>query len=377
MHIHSIFAFLQLVAGGISTLLVFIAYTTYKQPLEVALAELDGIAGNVESEIVTVEGLLKDVDGVAESIQRAMPSHRNSIASVSESVLAVSKTLEEWENQIPGIQEISTDTAHILDTFSSQLPIRIPAVKLEQKLIKFQLPEIIPKTRNVNIPYPTATVQTSTQTLSYPNGARVEMKGWSKDFGKVMGKSLGGVSFDYPSGISISDGNVDLSYPSGISIGSASQSVTIPDTPEYRMKNYSFHIPDKLEITHRELMKDEKGLMEKSKKQLTSINSSLDKTKESLRKIRSLLERDAQESLKETDKNITDAENAMDSFRTHRLPAVLEDLRAQRQGISRSRGVFKAVSGLLPLMFLVIGLITTALAASGGAKLFQQRSTTA
>lgn len=365
-----LFALIQLFAGSVATLLVALGYFWFNNPLQTALTELDSMAGRAETEIATVENLLTDIDGVAESIQNAIPSYRDSLDAVGESTMAVSETINEWEAQIPGVQDVATDAAHICDTFAAQLPIRVPAVNLETKLIKFQLPEVIPKTQDVDIPYPTATVTTSTKKLSYPSGAEVETKGFSKSLGSFQGKNFGSVSFDYPSGISITNDSVALEYPSGIKIGTGNKSVTVPATPEIKLKDYSFDVPDKLEVTHRELMKDEKVLLEKSSKQLTSMTETLGTTRDSLTKVRALLESDVQNSLDATSQNLAAAETALTKFRTERIPGVLTDLKEQRHSLNKSRGVFVAISGLIPLGFCVLALVTVAIALSGAHKFF-------
>jgi hypothetical protein len=368
MGYNRLFAISQLIAGGFATLLVVIAFFSFNQPLRDALVQLDGMAAKAGSEMETVENLLQDINGVAESLQVAIPSHRDSLASIGRSTLAVAETISAWENEIPGFQKIAGDAAHICDTFAEQLPIVVPVV--EMKEVKFQLPKIIPKTQKIDVPYPTARVEMDTVGLNYPT-ASVQTRDFSKSFGSVAGRSLGSVGFSYPSGISIGSRSMNVRYPNRITIGSANKSVSVPATPEINMKDYSFRVPNKL--TNRELMKDEKALLEQSSMQLTSIRETMNTTKESLVTIRGLLAVEIQESFEETDENLTKTEAALTTFRTQRIPGVLEDLRSQREGLSETRKIFTAIGGLIPLLFGIFGLVTAAIALSGGAKLFALR----
>lgn len=330
------FSLLQLIAGSVATVLVFVAYLMFSDPVRIAIVELDALAANAESEIASAERLLKHVDGVAASLQQAIPSHRRTLSAVGVSAKEVARTVGEWEQEVPGIQAISKDVAQVCETFASQLPIRIPTAKLATKQIKYQLPEFTPKTQQVDLPYPSA---------------KVSMK--SLDFGKIAGKSLGRIQ-----------------YPGGIDLGTKKKTVTVPAPPEMKMKNYTVRVPSDVDVTYRELLRDEQAVLEKSAVQLGSINEALERTQGSLGDIKRLLQNDVHESLTETERNLTEAESALNVFRTESLPSVLVDLGEQRIGLSESRGVFAPAAGLVPLVFGIAGLTTFAVATGGAAKYF-------
>ncbi|MEW4567435.1 hypothetical protein AB1L88_06165 [Tautonia sp. JC769] len=370
----NVFALFQVLAGGAATLLVAFGYFWFNHPLQEALGELDRMAARAESEIATVEGLLTDIDGVAESVQDALPFHRESLEAIGQSTTAVARTMGEWEAEIPGIQDLATDTAHVCETFAAQLPIRVPAVDLRSRVVEYQLPEITAKTQEVEIPYQTAKVKTSTKTLTYPTGAKDEMNGFERGLGRVAGRSLGNIRFEYPSGITLSNGSVTLDYPSAITLQTARKTVSIPATPEVTMKDHSFEVPDAIEVTHRDLMKDEKAILEQSSRQLASMTRSLDSTRDSLRDVIGLLENDVPKSLDETRRNFEAAETALTTFRSERIPRALADLEEQRLGLNQSRSVFLALSGLIPLAFGTIALMCAAMAVGGVQKVFVARS---
>ena len=370
MKFNRTYAVLQLVFGVLATLLVAIGFFKFNRPLQGALKELDSLAGIVESELETVSNLINDVDKVVESVEAAVPSHRKTLASAVDSSMAIANAVEAWEEKIPGFQDVATDAAQICDTFAEQLPITIPAVSFETKTVHFRLPEVIPKTRSVSIPYPTAKVNSGPKRITYPKGAAVMTKEWKTNFGKVLGKDLGGVSFSYPAGINVSNGSVDLAYPTSIKIGTANKTVSIPATPELRMKDHRFDIPDNLSVSKREFMKDEQVLLRKSSTQLMSMHTALGTTAGSLSRIRRTLGDDVSASLQETDRNLVEMDKALKILRRQRIPRVVSDLAIQRQGLAQSRSEFGALAGLIPLLFAISGLVTSAIAISGVGKLF-------
>lgn len=352
---------IQLAIGILGTLAVAYAFFSFRGPLENALTELDNMAGNAESQLGTVTDLLGDVDKIADGLQRALPSHRKSLASAVTTAKTISDTVEKWNQDIPGYQEMTSDAAHICDTFASQLPLKVPQVKLDTKQIKFELPEVVPKEQTVSVNVPTAEVEFETKSVSYPKGANV----------RTSEKRAAGVKFSYPSGIEIMEGDVDFRYPARIKIGTKKQDYKIPDTPTVTMKDYSFDVPDKLEVTQRELMKDEKHLLEKSSAQMASLGNTLGETAGSLTEIASLLSEDVVNSIQETDTNLMDAESTLTVFRQERLPSVVADLKEQKLGLNKSRQLFTAIAGLIPLSFCILALITIAIALSGWAKMIE------
>ncbi len=98
------------------------------------------------------------------------------------------------------------------------------------------------------------------------------------------------------------------------------------------------------------------------------MSQTLGATKESLTKVRTLLQTNVQDSVKATSLNLAKPETALIAFRTEQIPHVLIDLKEQRQGLNKSRGLFTAISGLIPLFFCVLTLVTAPIALSGANK---------
>ena len=351
-------AILQTASGSIATLLVAYGYYTFADPLNEALVQFDSIAENAELQITTTTELLGDIDQVAKSLQRALPAHRRSLESAEETAEALSATVSKWEQDIPAYQAMANDAARIANAFAGQLPITIPKVNLSANRFEYRLPRITPKTQEVSFNVPTASVEYATQSISYPSGASV----------KTKEKSIGPAKITYPSGIQVSNKSLGLKYPARIKIGSESKSITTPAAPEISYQDISFDIP-KIELSEQKLMSDEKQLLEKSSRQLRQLDQTLEKTRGSLAQVTGLLSRDLVRSIGETNSNLAEAEKALLTFREDRIPMVVKNLAQQKSSLNDSRKLFAKVAEIIPIAFIIAGLLSIGVAFSGGVKL--------
>lgn len=354
-----IIAVAQTIVGVVGTVAVILGYLSFSQPMRDALTQLDKMAQSGESQLETASSLLGDVSKVADGLQKALPAHRKTVAAAVTTAETLAGTIDKWNEDIPGYQGMATDASHIADTFAEQLPIKVPLVTADMEKKSFELPEIIPRTQTVKINVPTATVGFTTKSLEYPSGASV----------KTDRKSVGPAKFDIPVGIDIAKKSFDVRYPSSLNIGTKVQNVTMPKTPDLNMKEYSFHLPANVKFDTREMMKDEKVLLEKSSAQLLALNTTLGETSESLSNVSDLISGELVGTLKETDANLEETAAALTALREERIPTVIKDLGDQQASLGESRQLFTAISGVIPLVFIVIGVFTLAIAVSGAYKL--------
>jgi hypothetical protein len=290
------------------------------------------------------------------------------IDSTLDIVSTMAKTIERWQTEIQGFSEISLDSAAIFDNLEKQLPIRVPIVKINTKHIKFNLPEIIPKTRPIVLKYPASTtVRTDTKPFKIPTGITVKTKDYST---KIFGKKIG---FSYPSDIRTNYKDVSFEYPSKLEVKHNAIKLNVPTSPKIKMKDYSFDVPDKLAFTHRELMKAEKKLLKKTSSRLKSTSRALLDTQKMLHDVRGLLSNETVKSLKATKSNIEIAEQSLNKLHEKRIADVVKRLSDQKRELNKSKDIFSVIEGLLPLSAVIVGLVLLSIIISGIGKLVLTR----
>ena len=369
------FALAQVAVGAVAALTVVTAYIVYSGSLTLALEELDGMAERAENEIATIATTLEKTEEVLGAFQRTLPTHATTLASAQRSARDIDVTIATWENELDGFATISTDANVICDHLAEQLPIKVPIVKIAEKTISFDMPVITNKTQTIDLPYPKAKATFGEVALPYPT-AKVTNSEFKQGLGEIGNKTVGKlklpeVKFSYPSNIEIGKKDKSIRYPTNIEITNDSLKIEIPNTPEIKMERFSFKIPDKLELTDRELMKDEKKILEKTAVRLRSTSAAILQTKDSLASIRATIGTDISRSLAETSVNLETASRSIEDLRFKSFQTAISDLKTQHSQLQNARKGFSSLNGLILVGTFIVLSMSLGITFGGIFKLFQ------
>ena len=371
--IHRIWTFIrawaataQIAIGTIAVVLLVAIYVQFAPRARDALSQLDSIAASGEKELSTAIGILDDLDIVLVEVEKSLPHYRGTLGSAMKSARTFDSILGKWNANVASASGIASDSAHILDTFEKQLPIRVPHVNVETKRIVVQLPEFQVESSDFPVSVPTsATPKKKKKEIEYPKGAKVETS--TKDFGRVAGKSLGSIT--YPSGIDPQFGTIEIEYVSGLTINNETHNIKVPKTIIVNKKEIPLDIPDKIEFTHRELMKDEKEVAIKMAGTLRATSTTLLETNKSLAEVQKLLAEDTVESMKATLGTLDGVEKSLEQLRKNRVATIRTELGNQRTALGESRELFGLLKGAIVWVFCLAALIPIGQVISGVSKL--------
>jgi hypothetical protein len=313
----SVLGYTQMLVGFIGLVLVVYSFFKFNGPLNDALQQMDMLVGRVGSEIEDTITLIQKGAAVTDEIQKSIPSHLQSIEQSKVAINESVKIVEEWQKQIPGLRSIILDGEKICNTYADQLPIKLPHV--DSKKVSFRYPEIIPRTTDIDLPYPTA---------------KVKMSGFNK---KIINTNIG---FD---------------YPSGIEIGNLNKRITVPTNPSVNEKEISFEIPDKIYMM--EYMKKEKEMIMKTANELKAIEASIGKSSQSIDVIKSAVQNELINSIDKTIAGVHKSEELLIEVNTKTIPQTIANMRAQRASINKASILFSDFSLCIPIFFSMIGLL--------------------
>ncbi|PQO35338.1 hypothetical protein DTL21_10965 [Bremerella cremea] len=368
-------AFIQTFCGSVATLLMLFAFIYFYNPLRSSLVAIDDIVGRADSEAESLQLLLKKAASAGSKFEATLPQIKATINSSKSAVAEVSTTLKVWREKIPVVKTFANDVADICGTVEKELPLTVPVVEIPMKKVEFQIPEVIPQTQKVEIPFPTVSkTEYGSQKMTYPRHATVKMKDFSKGLGSWHGHSFGSIGFSYPSGIDIKKNVVHVKYPKSIKIGTSKKVVEVPKSPLLEMHGVSFSIPDcPPEFKTRRLMEKEKEVLQTLKIELSGLNDELVQTEVGMASIEGLLNVEAKNSLELAHGGCEEVEKELGELLDDVLPSVLDDITDQRKKLEGARNVFSAISGLVTIAFFVLILIPGGITASGVVKLISAR----
>lgn len=321
----TVLGYAQMIVGFVGLILVVFSFFKFNGPLNDALQEMDMLVGRVGSEIEDTITLIQKGAAVTDEIQKSIPSHLQSIEQSKVAINESVKIVEEWQKQIPGLRSIVLDGEKICNTYADQLPIKLPHV--DSKKVSFRYPEIIPRTTDIDLPYPTA---------------KVKMSGFKT---KILNKEIG---FD---------------YPSGIEIGNLNKRITVPTNPTVNEKEISFEIPDKIYMM--EYMKTEKEMILKTANQLKDIEGAIGKSSESIDLIKAKVKTDLVNSINKTINGVQKSEALLVEINTKTIPQTVVNLKAQQMSLKKSSILFSDFALGIPIFFSMLGLIFIAIFSGG------------
>ena len=338
---------LQVLIGVAALVVVGVTWGRYSEKSQVALEELDGMAGHAEAEMEIAVSLLHDFDGLLGDVEGAIPAYEASLDSSIGSTRAVAGAMGAWGSELGHFAEIAEQTSGTIDGFAAQLPLPLPQVSTSTDTLKFQVPELNPDSepRKVTLSYKSPSgVKTGEKTVSVPSGLSV------KSFRDVE----------------ITRRDFSIPYPESLTFKEEKQTVEIPN-PTYRLVDHKVEVP-KIQVTNGKVMEKEKALLEKTSQRLVSVSASLEKTQGTLAGVEELLAGETVRSLQTTRSQLQSAGETLTTIRSERIPGVVHRLESQREQLHSSREIFGTLKGLLPLLFLFAALVSLAIVVSGVGK---------
>lgn len=321
----AILGYAQIIVGSVGLILVAFSFLKFNGPLNDALQQMDMLVSRVGSEIEDTIALIQKGASVSEEIQKSIPTHLQSIEQSKVAINESVKIVEDWQKQIPRIRSIMLDGEKICNTYADQLPIKLPHV--DSKKVSFKYPEIIPRTTDIDLPYPTA---------------KVKMSGFSE---KILNQRIG------------------FQYPSGIDIDNLNKRITVPTNPTINEKEIAFEIPDKIYMM--EYMKKEKEMIQKTAKQLKDIEASVGKSSESIDIIKSKVKTELINSIDKTIIGVQKSEDLLVELNDKTIPQTVENLKAQQTSIRKTSILFSDFAMGIPILFSMLGLVFIAILSSG------------
>ena len=322
------FATIQILLGLSGIGLVLVSYVVFSERLIEALDRVDRIAIHGELQLEQSQDLLIGVKDVVAELEASATAHQKTIDSAMESTARLSKTIGRWESDATAFAEISRDASRIVNTFQQQLPITVPNVDVSSRTVRFKRPEIELEADEFTVQYPSFTVDTRTESI---------------DLGVKK---------------------LDLKYPVGLTTTQQNKKVRIADIPKVTLVDQQVDVP-RIDVSYQDVLTAERALLLDTSRQLAATSASLDDTAGSLADLRELMAGDLSGSLRQTKGNLTGVARQLRQLHMQRIPGAITDLRDQREELRDSRAAWSALSELVPVAFVILGLLPVSILLSG------------
>lgn len=154
---HQVAAIVQVIAGTLALLLVVVGYVRYAPRVRVALDEADKLAGTINDEIGQAVKILTKVNGLVGRVRGTIPSASETIASVSGSVGGIATTIAALVPTPRSSRAFAEAHRGRAPNLRGAAAHPRPRRRDVHEGYSFNVPELIPKMRTVELPVPTAT----------------------------------------------------------------------------------------------------------------------------------------------------------------------------------------------------------------------------
>lgn len=321
-------AIIQMGLGVAGLVLCYALYLHYGGALRRSLDRIAEMADEVHRQAEIGNEVLADWTGLLEGFDDTLSTHRQTLATARTANRQVSQSIGEWRVGLTGTSKVASHASLVCLRFAKQLPVRLPEIEVDTREVRVDIPQFNLKQETVKIPYPTAQVGTRE------------------------------VSVD----LGLTDLKVEVPT---LTIGSRSQRVVVPAPPEVTHRRESFSVPEDLRIQYREILTDEKRLLEDTGQELERTALLLDSSTETLETVRRLLDRELAESIDATDRNLQQSQASLRRSYADRLPEFRRRLLAEQVKLTQSQDNFRSLKSLVPWLFGLAALLPAAIVLHG------------
>ncbi len=330
-------AFAQLGAGLAGLLICGLLYTRFCEPMQNAMGRLDEIAGDAQIQADIGSQLLDNWALMGDDLQLAVREHQQSLASLQTTSQHLTNSLGQWEASLRDSSVVANNASQISRKFANYLPLRIPDIAMESRVIRIDVPQFAFQEQEVQLPFPSVSV-----------GSR----------SKEIDLGLTSVKLDIPT----------------LEVSTRNKKITVPSTPQITNQAYQFTIPDNLRVTYQEVFGDEKQLLIATSEQLQGTARAMTDSAASLNEVQELLTHELSASIQASQNNLAHAQNSLADLRATQIPAFKLRLENQRDQLSRTQVEFANLRGLIPWLFALAALLPLAISLHGLRALFDLES---
>lgn len=321
-------AILQVALGVIGLTICIGLFFNYSGALRDGCRQMDALAGDAQAQAETADQVLDQWRDLLLNLDGALTTHQRSLAAVEHSRSELIGSIDDWRQALGGFATVTKDAASVCDKFAGHLPLRVPKMEYETRELQVDIPQFKLQEESVRLPYPTARV----------GSRKVQL-----DLGLTK---------------------VDLDVPT-INIGSREKVIKVPQTPDVSTRTELVSIPQNVRIEYDLLLQDERDLLTETATQMRSTSATLSETSEAVAEIQALMQQDLAQSLTATASNLTETQlNLRDSYETQ-IPEFQRRLRSEARGLGESQTTFQRLEGLVPWLFLLLGIVPLAVLLQG------------
>lgn len=337
------FASVQFSLGIIAMAVVVISYVKFGSLLKASISDSSG--GNSEV-------LRKVIDDSIAASEKSVNISSSSWKCASESTL---QAFAEMRSELPKINAIISSSMQMISSVEKNLPIKMSSATENTKTIKFTVPYIEEGTQKIELPF--FKIDEKEEKITQIEVAPIPDKKYFLTVCEPKGslKKCEGSLLEYIKKIDIKPSTYSWKNPV---ITQSIHQVSV-HIPKISLKEQSFDIQE-VKISSQPIMGDVKEQLQLLSQQLTAISTLPIVADNWIQLLQREFEQcPAQLHEEETRKIIA-------AFRQNLIDA--RDKITVGQGASGE--IFKAAAGFVPCLFLILGLLSAGMAASGGAKLF-------
>lgn len=323
-----ILAYTQLLIGLVGLAMCGLLYAHYQEPMQSALHRLDRMAADAQIQAEIGSQLLEDWSLIGGDLEQAASVHQQSLVAFQNSSQRLATSLGQWGTSLREASTVASNTGHIARKFSTYLPLSIPDVTVETEDIQIDVPQIILKEQQVQLPYPTVSVGSRTKEI---------------DLG------LTSIKLDVPT----------------LEVSTRDRAVSLPATPQVTNQPYRFSVPRNVRVNHQKLLGEEKELLVDAARQLDKISLAMVDSAATLQEVQSLMTHELSASVQAGQENLAHAESALAKLRTIQLPVFQARLQAQREQLSHTQTAFAGLRGIIPWLFAFAALVPLTISLHG------------
>lgn len=328
MNARKIVASIQVVVGIAGLLVCGLVHMKYTPRVARSIEALDQLSGDAAAQAGVGQELLAQWSVLLGSFENSAATHSESLNSLSSTTRVVTKSLESWESGLLDLAEVARDGSRIAGKFGSQLPIRIPAVEYQTKQVVIEVPDISLQERTIRIPYPTASV----------GSKRV-----SVDLG------LTEVKLDVPT----------------LNVGTREKTVKVPTTPDVQRSVEKFVVPSKMEVTHREFLKDEKQLLEDTSRELLDTSAAMKLSATALADANRIVGGELPASIEATAESLQSGRELISDWRKNQIPQLQSKLGSEQAELTKAQETVQTLKPFVSWLLLVAALIPLSILMQG------------
>ncbi|MFN3192991.1 MAG: hypothetical protein ACE361_20950 [Aureliella sp.] len=320
MKLRRMVAAVQIAIGILGILLCFYLHRIYVPRVDGALAELDSIAADVDVQARVGERMLSDWITLVDSAEKTVGLHIDTTRALRASTQDVERSIVRWQSVARGMSTSAGGAAESLHGFASQLPIEIPIPKIESENVELAIPQFQVGKSEIRLPYPTAKLGTTKR--------RIDL----------------GVT------------SVDLEVPS-LQLGKATQAVSVPNVEMGEDLIRRIEVPRNVGVESRQLLSNEKELLEKTADQLRDSSIGFAEASDSLTQFRDVVRNEVLGSFNVAEDELIQLGDVLRKSSQQELPEIRQRLLQQRDAVERTRVRFQGINGLFPWAILIAALI--------------------